>query len=469
MEPTPQSRTGQRLCEIFSYTWGALQGSTEDATDAKWRTIAAKSGKLYPVRPRVLWALWQDPRQLVGVRFGRKTRYALIDLDKNSPCLRQLGTIKAALETLGLCRVVTVRSSWSGGLHLYIPLPEPVQTFDLAVALKNALEAVGIEIEQGKCEIFPNVKAYGRWWLGEFTAYNGHRLPLQPGSGSCLLSDDLQPVGGDLERFFYAWEAAARSQDMGELTEALALAKSSPKKGFRRRAAGPVEQWRSDLEIEISEGWTGAGQTNHLIKSIACFGRVFEGKAGEDLVRYTLAIATSRPGFAEWCRHQHEIEVRCRVWAKAAERYYWPLGSEPRREIKRYSVNDMRASDAQARISQAVSELRFDNFSTVRAFARAIIKRARCSQETLYKYLGLWHPDAQPVTDHAQGIQGTLTGVMEGNGAGAQTLDLPSVTDLAPHNERCEPENRPFKNLLPGGKGWGTGGREGLSTDAAPQ
>jgi hypothetical protein len=59
---------------------------------------------------------------------------------------------------------------------------------------------------------------------------------------------------------------------------------------------------------DITEGWTDYGQTNHLLKTIACYGRVFEGLQGQDLIDYTLRIATTRPGYEQYCRHQHDIE-----------------------------------------------------------------------------------------------------------------------------------------------------------------
>jgi hypothetical protein len=79
-----------------------------------------------------------------------------------------------------LSATLLIRSSHSGGLHLYLPLPELVKTFDLAVALHHCLSAQGFAIASGTLEIFPNPKPYG---VEKIIHYNGHRLPLQPASG----------------------------------------------------------------------------------------------------------------------------------------------------------------------------------------------------------------------------------------------------------------------------------------------
>lgn len=399
LEPLPQDSQGRQLCEIFEYLW---QPIVADAPEGN-ATPAWTTETRYPMRPRVLWNLHQDAGKLVGVRFGNTTTYALLDIDAGSQHrnLDSIDHIRAALETIGITRSVLVRSSWSGGLHLYIPLPKPVKTFDLALALRRTLEAQGFDVKPGQLEIFPNTKRFGAWWLNEFTEYNAHRLPLQPGSGSRILDDDLNPTpGGDrLHELFRDWEMAAGGQDIDQLNSALAQAKTRfketkhPYRNLARAAA-----WRRDLEIEISEGWTGHGQTNTLLKAIACYGVVFERLEGDDLVEYVQRMAVSRPGYGQWCRHRHEIHRRCKVWAIAAGTYYWPFGGQAKHrdeEPDTINQNDARAQEAQGRIKHWVVELAnlaaLPNEITDRA--RALCEAARVSFKTLYRYLSLWHPD----------------------------------------------------------------------------
>lgn len=388
-EPLPSDPLGAKLCQTFGkYRWETIEGDTDNATAPNWRTV-----KNYPLRPRTLWSRWQDASQLVGVRFGSTTAYALIDVDAGSDYLNRLDDIKATLETIGIVRTVLVRSSWSGGLHLYCPLPEPVNTFELACALKHGLEAQGLVLASGQLEVFPNVKSFGKYWLGQFTEYNAHRLPLQPGSGSTLLDGNLQPMGAGLARFFWAWDFAAQAQDMEALVEALKHGRDRERKRPKLRSH-PVDQWLLDLEAEISEGWTEYGQTNMLLKSIACYGRVFERLAGNELADYVEHMAITRPGYAQWCRHQHQIKAKSITWARADEKYYWPLGDAPQRDKTALNFNQQRSEEAQAPIKAAVVQL-----ATTRHLADCIKQRveqicflAGCSATTLYKYLSLWHP-----------------------------------------------------------------------------
>ena len=397
-EPLPADPTGQRLCEIFGhYPWNVIRADLPDdaTTKAAWATVTT-----HPLRPRVLWNQWQDANQLIGVRFTHDTRYALLDLDAGGDYCTAEGVaqIRAALETIGITRTLLVRSSWSGGLHLYIPFAELVNTFNLAVALKECLKAQGFRLKAGQLEIFPNVKAYG---VETFIEYMGHRLPLQPGSGSCLLDDALNPIGDSLARFFWLWDGAAGHQDMDTLRHAMKIGRDNHRKKPKRRRH-PVDSWRHDLDLEITEGWTSYGQTNHLLKTIACYGRVFEGHEGQALIDYTLRIALTRPGYEQYCRHQHDIERKVTAWVRAVEGYYWPMGSTPSRDTSHpknnlVPFNQQLSEDAQHRICAAYAELEQAGElpEQITARARAIAQAAKVSQQTLYKHLSFWHPEHQ--------------------------------------------------------------------------
>jgi hypothetical protein len=420
-EPLPQDTLGQRLCQTFPYLWQPIVGVNESAPN--WQTLT-----LYPLRPRVLWKLWRDAGQLVGLRFNDQTRYGLIDLDiSSSHHPRQnadtLATIRAALETIGIYRVILSRSSWSGGLHLYIPLPEAVPTFGLASALKQCLEAQGLAIAAGQLEIFPNCKSYAI--KGSYSEYNAHRLPLQPASGSSLLDDDLNPIAGDLGRFFEQWDSAAAAQDLRELHEAIATARTN-RKGKRHRQSTVIEEWRNDLRTELEEGWSAHGQTNHLLKTIACYGVVFEGLQGDALIQYIHETAIHSSGYFQWCRHQHEILLRATIWANAAEGYYWRLGDNGKRtkgihgdatpSIETISINIQRSTDAQRRIQEAVQTLKAAGTlpQGVTERAKAIVQQGLVSLKTLYRYITLWHPKPGDQGDRTRSCK---TAELEGDSA----------------------------------------------------
>lgn len=400
-EPLPADPLGQRLCQLFSYLWQAIVAPTPtDATrKPEWQTLTQ-----YPLRPRTLWTFWQDAAQLVGTRFGHTTHHSLLDVDalsgyhpkRNSHALT---LIRTALASIGIYQIVLVQSSWSGGLHLYIPLPEAMPTFGIAIALKQCLEAHGLHIQAGQLEIFPNVKRYSK--TGEYSEYNAHRLPLQPGSGSILLNDKLQPVSNSLYSFFEQWDEAAALQDGDQLWQAIAEAKKQQQyRNYSKR--GKAEAWQQELQSEIEQGWTGPSQTNHLLKTIGCYGVVFQGLSGTALADYIEQTAIASPGYQQWCRHQHEIRRRAEEWAAATGSYYWPLGTNPKRDRQALAVannivnfNQQQSEDAQGRIKRAVLELTQAGQlpEQITARAQAIVKQAKCSHSTLQKHKHLWHPE----------------------------------------------------------------------------
>lgn len=409
--PLPRDPQGQRLCQIFSHPWDAIYKANHP--DGSWQTLTK-----HPLAPRELWLRWQDAAQIVGVRFGSKTLYGMIDLDVKGAYhpaqdAKALPLMQAALETIGITRTFLTQSSFSGGLHLWLPLPEKVSTFWLGAAIRQCLEAQGFIVKQGQLEIFPNLKAYAR--EGEFTQYQGHRLPLQPTSGSQLLDDDLNPTTGELERFFEIWDQCAVGQDSDQLHQAIAQAQKNQKQRWISRKTSAVSSWRSALEFDITEGWTDYGQTNHLLKQIACYGIVFLGLEGETLIEYVQRTATNCPGYTQWCRHQHEISLRCTAWARAAEGYYWHLATEESRRgdlhhmegantiVPFNRTNQARSEDAQARITKAFHQLKEEGqlaqLKTKTALENAIIKIAQCSKQTTRKYIHLWYAEANKVTE----------------------------------------------------------------------
>jgi hypothetical protein len=397
-KPIPADPLGQRLHELFGRNlWDFIEAPAPGPGEKpQWRTVTH-----YQMRPRILWQRWQDPHTLIGVRFESQTRYGLIDIDTGSPYCNaeSVAIIRAALETLGLTRTLLLRSSHSNGLHLYIPLPEPVKTFDLAVALEACLTAQDFPIANGKLEIFPNPKPYG---VEKIIHYNGHRLPLQPDTGSCLLDDDLNPISDQLDRFFWLWDRAASHQDIDELRHALKIGRDNRRK--KKRSPYPcnstVAVWQQDLETEINDGWSGPGQTNHLLKTIACHGRVFLGLAGDDLFNHSLQTAIHLPGYRQYCHHQQNIHHRVKAWCKAVEGYYWPLGDDPKRDPTpdqppKPSVNQQRAEDARDRIQQALQTLQQLGSlpHKIRDLAQQLARAAHCSLKTIYKHRPLWHPE----------------------------------------------------------------------------
>lgn len=117
------------------WSWISARSPHRDGR-ARWFTPT------YKLTIAKLFQDWQNPARLIGVSFGKETYYAVLDIDKDSFYCNSEGIkhIRATLETIGITRTILLRSSHSNGLHLYIPLPKAVSTFNLAVALKHNLE-----------------------------------------------------------------------------------------------------------------------------------------------------------------------------------------------------------------------------------------------------------------------------------------------------------------------------------------
>ncbi|MBD2107410.1 hypothetical protein [Nodosilinea sp. FACHB-13] len=466
----PSHPHGAKLTQIFGYGWKWLEAPLEQ----HHLSTAWKTNSKYRIKPRVLWSAWQDPKRVVGVRFGSSTGYGLIDIDATSAYLERIDDILAALETIGIVRVIILRSSWSGGIHIYCPLPQHYPTFSVACALQQCLEAQGLQIAPGQLECFPNVKSWGNFWKKQFTEYNGHRLPLQPMTGACVLDEDLNPISGayDLALFLAQWDNAVLQNDAETISEAIAVARANRRHRYRTKASGPVEDWKNDLEAMIAEGWTDHGQTNMLLKEIATYGRVFKGLGVTELVEYIETTATSCPGFEQWCQHQHQIHRKAISWAASASNYYWPLGSTPLRDRTRTGVNKARAEDARDRIAAAVRELGELVGLTVSWLVKHLAKAAQTSSQTLYKNADLWHPErsqpAMPVIDAIPSVSATQEQVRAAILASLESVGNGPITRNGGENEACIAENPLSKFKPPQGKGGEREGREGISTGWLP-
>ncbi|MUG96986.1 hypothetical protein F7734_33475 [Scytonema sp. UIC 10036] len=423
----PADPVGQRYVNRFYHGFHAiiapvpLFGASPD-----WRTIN------YRLQPSQLWELHQDNTKLVGIRFDTTTLYATIDLDTGGDYhnLESVKKIKAALENIGIVDVVPSQSSESGGYHLVLPLEEPVHSFGLACALQQTLTDAGFQVRQGHLEIFPNVKAY---CPDRPTDFNAIRVPLQAGCKSFLLDDELSAIGNDVSTFLDHCDRAAYKQDLKHLNKAIEKAyKRHVKEKYRKKTSQDAEKWRRDWEKIIATGWTGFGQTNEILPVIVGYGIVFLRLSGDDLVDYAVSTATNAPGYLQYCRHQHEIKTRVLHWMRCSERndYYSAYPSYPQRLEgtfsatfaeaiafrghtntknnivtfercdRRQEMNLERSLKAQRRIQVVVQTLEWNGGLPDGATNRAkLIREAykqrfnkSLSQETLHKYLHLWHP-----------------------------------------------------------------------------
>ena len=153
----PANTHAQEFFRYFAHHWDFIiaPAGTKD-----WQTVTN-----YKLQPRILWHKYQDTQNILGVRFGKLTKYCMVDIDRGS-WLHFMNNPQAfrdlcqAFELIGLCRFVILFSSYSEGVHIYFPLTEEVNTFNLACALRMAVENAGFKIKSGQLELFPNTKTY---------------------------------------------------------------------------------------------------------------------------------------------------------------------------------------------------------------------------------------------------------------------------------------------------------------------
>jgi hypothetical protein len=428
----PTAKANQNLikfAEKFHLNdFGWIEAKNESAPT--WLT-----NKTCPLSREDLVVMFLDADKLIGVGFGKKTKYLTIDLDRLSNChprnnRPEYQRLLAVLEEQGLVRSLLLQSSRSGGVHLYYPLPDQYPTYHVAALAQIALIEAGFKVANGEIEIFPNCKGYATG-KNEYIHYKRHRIPFQPGSESYLLDRDGEPQNilptteAQIAAFLAQWEWCAQGQDRATLERKLPLAYKQYKQAKNRRKyqqkqdkSAKARAWEAALDLAIQTGWTGHHQTQILARQILQKGVVFLRLAGEKLIDWGVETLTSMPGYAQYCRHQHEIGKIFKSWVKTNERtgYYQPYCSHPDR-ANRYPFDSQKKSQtgqkstnptyaaqkniARHRIITAygfllptltpdvkIGELR----ELIRLQTKKIFGVA-CSNQTLNKHKDLWHPD----------------------------------------------------------------------------
>jgi hypothetical protein len=351
----------------------------------------------YPLTARTLWEKHQDNRQIIGVRFGDEAQYCMIDIDRKSPnhplnSTANFDKVLQACSSIGLHEYILVRSSASGGLHIYFPLPSAIATFSLACGLRYALEAHRLEIASGVLETFPNTKTYN-------SEYNAHRLPLQDGSyivryGQSELTN-LAPLTNSVERFNDTWKSNSQWQDFELLSQSCVTARQLHKpKGYTNNKR--LNDWKSELETIIADGWTGDGQTNSLLFKVCEYARVFLGYTDiTKIVNYVTEKVTQLNGFNEFCGHKNDLLKRVRDWAKWVFEHRFPMQDKKAGEEVATGIRIKNRQEKLQRIKDAANSLsdRYGDTLTIRAMAQHIAKAANVSVQTLYENLALWHPE----------------------------------------------------------------------------
>ena len=95
------------------------------------------------INDTLLLALQEATDEIVGVKFGPKTKYCLLDIDIDSPHhpdnSNSLKEILGTLEEVGLTEPIIVQSSHSKGLHIYYCFKSGIPTYSLGYLLFSRL------------------------------------------------------------------------------------------------------------------------------------------------------------------------------------------------------------------------------------------------------------------------------------------------------------------------------------------
>ncbi|MDJ0899698.1 MAG: hypothetical protein QNJ55_12890 [Xenococcus sp. MO_188.B8] len=415
----------KKLAEFFPHLQDAIALFTQG-----WKTLK------HPLHKALLFQKHRNPNQIIGVRFGKETKYLAADIDRLSsihPAKNPMGYGKFldAMERIGLCRHISLQSSWSGGLHLYFSLPKKVNTYDAACLIKWACLKAGLIITPGHLELFPNTKNYVPYNPKnpnqQFSLYNGLRLPCQPGTGSFLLDSDFNPVSDRIETFLDWAERDAQGQDFAKFKRLLKTARKrlqKLEKRIHKKLSQNAQEWKKDLETIITTGWTGHGETNDLLSRMVRYAIVFLGETGKSLRNWVKQVATNAPGYQKWCRHRHEIDKKIEYWCRSTEnnqRYLayrsfpgrdrtfkqdYPEAFDKVTQPKEPNQNQLKAQQATERIKQTVAKLEAENRFPQGAVERTIaiatesqkIFGTAISKSTLRKphNLAQWHPKHKP-------------------------------------------------------------------------
>jgi hypothetical protein len=407
--------------------------TAENTPKPKWRT-----NRKYRLTRGEFVKRYSDDLTLLGVSFGSTTKYFMLDIDKGSQYhpdndITALPKLRQLLEQVGVVRTDLIRSSHSGGIHLYGYLPKNVSTIRLATLLHVTFIDAGIQIIKGQLECFPNPKPYGE--KGHYTYYNPHRIALQPNSGSLLLDEDGEILLSTenlthenmLTGFLARTAQSAQAQDMELLSRMLdtCYAKYTSNKGIAKYQhhhkdyTEVAREWKENLELTIQTiGWTAHGQTNTLLPNFIAYGVVFLGLKGEELKDCLYDLILAAPGYHEYCRHKHEIKSVIKGWVDNTERqgYYVEYCGFPARsglsphtiakriKSSRNEHNENMAKRTEQRLTTILAELQElpkkvgDKIKLIQAKSAELYQEI-ISRTTLYKkaYKHLWLDQRFPV------------------------------------------------------------------------
>ncbi len=384
----------------------------------------------------------------IGTRSGKKTRYAVLDIDAGSKYHNkpQLDRLLHVLSKAGLIRSSLFRSSFSGGWHLYIFFEENVNSALLHRQLVALLRLNDFDVSKGTLEIFPNPG------VASTSKGMGLRLPLQHGWAWLskrdleveheryemaatkalewfldLLDSDANPIKAlqqmaarieELERS----RAAARAHAIKDKTDNVVPIRKEIKLPIDTECSAQVksvfghvppgmnpDNWIKGRKFH-EDGLTGPSQR---AEAIFCLGHYFfYGDPSRDLPALGYGFEEERSwAIKEYLEARHNgysrdisrgradatAQVdRAANWRPADKRLIEPKKYSAVRPVSWIRENANRKSDARKRIQEALASIKKlqRSFTTVE-----LQKAAKCSRETLYNHQDIWRTDYEDLAE----------------------------------------------------------------------
>jgi hypothetical protein len=424
-----------------------------------------------------------------GARWGKQTRFAVLDIDPGSKYqnVQALTKLVGELATVRLTATL-YQSSSRGGWHAYLFFEEWQDSKQVEETLKTWLRANGYEIRNGTLELYPSGRGLrlplqaGFAWLNKRCQIQKRREGLTTHEAISQFLNDLETRGSNwaeakslmdtqldtLERLNFANAQAHEKRVSGDGFEGL----------FEYRLI--AEKYDEGREFWLN-GLTQKGQRHDAILAIEHYFWHGDQSAGvpalpgtaNDEARYRLILGWLQKKHHGFCNHinrgdWHKVETQIRravKWRRdysVVERTPYQLTDcsidrliELSRSTGRTWTmddfkkgNDGRELQARQKISEAVQLLLQENRKVT---IRQIIRWTGCSYHTIKRHLDIWCEYAPSVISSVAGDKNSFLALDLKGAPGSRgcTNDLePIESDLSVD---CFITDRPLFRPSPSG------------------
>ena len=301
----------QFLIAANASDWSKVITGTDASPHRRWST---------PFRPWTIEAIadavGNAQERAIGIYPERQVRWLVIDIDRKpgskSPYWDEHGlnlhlqALEAAIEAAG-CQSVLIRSSNSGGLHLWALLPEMQPVHRVHHIGRELIERAGMTVKDGTCEVFPSEIRYRK---GRPPGSKGVRLP--GGRGSALLVDgalvtDPQTIWEELLAQLQNTEATPAWEAL--VADAEARVQEQFRGGCRRKSR------YGKRAVSMPGPWTGRHQSMGIVEKIT---RVADaelaGSPDHVIVDRAVELIQQHEGFEQFASTVTKRRVRNGSW-----------------------------------------------------------------------------------------------------------------------------------------------------------